>query len=206
MKKTIVCAFLLAVAIQSINAQGIPERKRGRTHNLKHHDSFKELNLSEDQRSKFKDLNADFHKQMQELKKNDNITVKEWREKMGTLRKDHRSQMQSILTTEQKAMLEKSKEERKGRNKERAEGRFQRMETQLGLTTEQTARLKENRSAISAKMKAIREDKSLDEAQKKEQQKELWKKQKDEFRSILTDEQLKKLHEKQTRRQAKQSA
>ena len=206
MKKTIVCAFLLAVAIQSINAQGLPEEKRDRPNHRKHHNSFQELNLSEDQQLKFKALNADYQKQMQELKKNDAITVKEWRAKMETLHKNHRTQVQSLLTPEQKATLEKKREERKGDRKENAEKRMDRMKTRLGLTDEQTTRLKASHSDLSAKMKTIRENKSLDETQKREQVRELWKKQKDELKSILTEEQLKKLHEKQTRRQAKQPA
>jgi Spy/CpxP family protein refolding chaperone len=200
MKKTIVCAFLLAVAIQSINAQNLSEEKRGRFNNRKHHDSFKELNLSEDQRSKYKALNENFHKQMLELKKNDDITVKEWKGKMESLRKNHRSQMQSLLTEEQKTKLEKMKEDRKGRIQQGREERFDQMKARLKLTDEQTSQLKTSRLAFSEKMRAIRENKSLDDLQKRQQQKELRNKQKDQLKSILTEEQLKKLHEKQTRR------
>ncbi|MEI9908598.1 MAG: hypothetical protein WDO71_02390 [Bacteroidota bacterium] len=48
-------------------------------------------------------MNEHFRKQSEELRKQDNITVKESREKMEALRKDHHAKFQSILTAEQKA-------------------------------------------------------------------------------------------------------
>ena len=69
------------------------------------------------------------------------------------------------------------------------------MKADLGLSEEQSAKLKGNREAMREKMKTIREDKSLNDESKKEKVKELMKKQKEEMKSILTDEQLKKLEE-----------
>ena len=77
-----------------------------------------DLNLSDEQKAKLKTLNEEHKKQMEELKKQDNITVKESRERMEGLRKDHQAKFQSILTPEQKATIEKSKEERKMKMKE----------------------------------------------------------------------------------------
>ena len=68
------------------------------------------------------------------------------------------------------------------------------------MTDEQSAKLKSNRTAMQEKMKAIREDKSLNDEAKKEQVKELMKKQKEDMRSILTEEQLKKLDEQKQKR------
>jgi hypothetical protein len=46
------------------------------------------------------------------------------------------------------------------------------------------------------KMKAIHENKSISQEQKKEQSKELMKQNKEQMKSILTEEQMKKLKEK----------
>ena len=48
----------------------------------RHHrgDELRKLNLSEEQKAKFKALHEENRKQMEELRKNDNITVKEWRD------------------------------------------------------------------------------------------------------------------------------
>src|SRR5262245_27187253 len=116
MKKIIVCTFVLAVAIQGIMAQDVPDQKRETFRGRQHKEAFQQLNLSEDQKAKFKSLNDDFRQQMQDLRKNDNITVKEWRAKMEALHKDHRTKMSSILTADQKAQLEKSRTERRSRD------------------------------------------------------------------------------------------
>lgn len=210
--KRIILGVLVAAAVGTTSmAQEAPDRK-GPGHEMKrrHHrggDEFKNLNLSEDQKAQFKALNEEHRKQMSELQKNDNITVKEWNSKKDALRKDHREKMQSLLTTEQKAQLEKSKLERRAKMEERAKARPDRyrsdkMKTSLGLTDEQSAKLNSNRTAMQEKMKAIREDKSLNDEAKKEQVKELMKKQRENMRSILTEEQLKKLDEQKQKRGA----
>jgi Spy/CpxP family protein refolding chaperone len=203
--KRIILSVLVAAAVGTTSmAQEIPDRK-GPGHEMKRRqhrggDEFKKLNLSEDQKAQFKALHEENRKQMEELKKNDNITVKEWNSKKEALRKDHREKMQRLLTTEQKAGLEKSKLERKVKMEERSKTRMDKMKTSLGLTEEQSAKLNSNRAAMQEKMKAIREDKSLNDEAKKEQAKELMKKQKADMRSILTEEQLKKLDEQKKKR------
>lgn len=194
---------MLAVAIQSTRAQEMPERKRETIESRHHRDGFHRLNLSEDQKAKFKSMNEDFRKQMDELKKNDNITVKEWRSKMENLRKDHRDKMSSLLTEDQKAQINKSRQERINRKGERSKAGIDRMKTRLNLTDDQAARLKQSRSDMAEKFKAIRENQSLTDVQKKEQVQELKKKQQENLKTILTEEQLKRLHEKQVRRPAK---
>jgi hypothetical protein len=205
MKKIIVCTFVLAVAIQGIKAQEIPERTRETIN--KHHrdqrDGVNRLNLSEEQKAKFKSLNADFRTQMDELKKKDDITVKEWRSRMENLRKDHREKISSLLTDDQKDQLKKSREARQLRQSDRRKEGFERMRTRLNLTDDQTSRLKQSHSEMAEKMKAIRENQSLTTDQKKDQVKELKKKNQENLKTILSEDQLKRLHEKQVRRPAK---
>jgi hypothetical protein len=196
---------VLAVAIQGSKAQEIPERTR-QTIN-KHHrdkrDGVNRLNLSEEQKAKFKSLNEDFRTQMDELKKKDDITVKEWRSRMENLRKDHREKISSLLTDNQKDQLKKSREARQLRQSDRRKEGFERMRTRLNLTDDQTSRLKQSHSEMAEKMKAIRENQSLTTDQKKEQVKELKKKNQENLKTILSEDQLKRLHEKQVRRPAK---
>jgi Asp-tRNA(Asn)/Glu-tRNA(Gln) amidotransferase B subunit len=74
------------------------------------------------------------------------------------------------------------------------------MKADLGLSEEQSAKLKDNREAMAEKIKVIRQDKSISDESKKEQVKELMKKQKEEMKSILTEDQLKKLEEQKKQR------
>ena len=200
MKRIIVSVLALAVTFTAVQAQEIPERKdegvqRHDGHRKHHRNAMADLNLSEEQKSKFKALNSEHHKQMAELKKQDNITVKESREKMEALRKDHHAKLQSLLTPEQKTQIEKKKEERKAKMTERGKGRGERMKKELNLTDEQSAKLDASRKKMKDKMQSIRDDKSLTEEQVKEKTKELRKQQMESMKSILTEEQLKKMKE-----------
>lgn len=199
MKKIALSTAIIAMAF-AIQAQEIPERKSERPPMMerkRHHHGmeFQKLNLTEDQKAKFKAQNENFHKKMEELKKNDNITVKEWRSKAEALREEHKTNTQSILTNDQKIQLEKMKAEGKARHEAMAKTRGEKMKTALGLTDEQSAKMQANRVRMGEKMKAIRENTSLSDEQKRENMKTLHKEQKEFMKSILTEEQLKKMKE-----------
>lgn len=193
--------MVAAFGVVAVQAQEIPERKNDgfkphERHGGHHKKAMADLNLSEDQKAKFKALNEEHHKQLAELKKQDNITVKESREKMETLRKDHQAKIQALLTPEQKAQIEKNKEGQKAKFKQKDDARGDRLKKELNLTDAQSAKLDANRKQMAEKMKALHEDKSLTDEQKQEKRKELMKQQKDNMKSILTEEQLQKMKEK----------
>jgi Spy/CpxP family protein refolding chaperone len=185
------------------NAQEIPERKHDRPmmqerHQGRHHMQgmdMKQLNLTDAQKEQFKNQKESFHKQMEELKKNDNITVKEWKSRMETLRKDQKTKMQAILTPDQKTQIEKMKAEHKAMQEIDAKARMEKMKLHLGLTDDQVGKINKNRTEMMEKMKALRENDKMDAEKKKEQMHDLMKKQKDEMKSILTEEQMKKFQE-----------
>lgn len=194
----------LVIAVQ---AQEIPERKtehppmqgRGMHGKMKgkhdRHEMMKQLNLTEDQKAKFKAQKEAFHKQMEELKKNDNITVKEWKNKMETLRKDQRTKMESLLTAEQKTKMEQLKKDGQAKHEEMRKQHFEKMKTDLGLSQEQAAKMEKQRAEMDQQLKTLRENKNLSDDQRKEQMKELMKQRKENMKSILTEEQQKKMKE-----------
>jgi len=196
---------MAALVITTMQAQETRDGEH-RDHQMmkRHHhgEAFKNLNLTPEQKSQFKSLNEEHRQQMAELRKNDNITVKEWNSKKEMLRKNYREKIQTLLTPEQKTQLEKEKLERKAKMEERSKARMDKMKTDLGLSDEQLVKLKSERAVMQEKMKAIREDKSLDDQAKKEQAKDLLQKQKESMRSILTEDQLKKLDEQRQKKRA----
>ena len=203
-----IALFLVAaIAGTSVNAQEIPERKTERPRMMhkkgKHHRQgmdMSKLNLTDEQKAQFKSQRESFKKQMEELKKNENITVKEWKSRMESLRKENKEKMQSILTSEQKAQLEKSKAEQKAKMETMGKERGEKMKAALGLTADQSAQLDANRKETGEKMKSIRENKSLSDEQKKEQVKQLMTANKEKMKTILTEEQLKKMKEMHQRK------
>lgn len=200
MKRIFASVLAIALTITAVQAQEIPERKHDGVHRQdgrkKHNGKeMADLNLSEDQKAQFRALNEEHHKQMADLKKQDNLTVKDSKEKMESLRKDHRAKVQALLTPEQKTQLEKKKEERKARMGEMERSRGEKLKTELNLTAEQSAKLDESRKQLKEKIGAIRGDKSLTEEQVKEKSRELRKQQKESMKSILTEEQLLKMND-----------
>jgi hypothetical protein len=77
------------------------------------------------------------------------------------------------------------------------------MKEDLNLSEEQSAKLKNNREALQQKMRTLREDKSLSDDARKEQFKELMKQRKENLRSILTEDQWKKLQEQRQKKSNK---
>lgn len=199
MKKIILSTLVLSLAF-ALQAQEIPDRKGERPtliERKKHHRGmeFQKLNLTEEQKAKFKSQDESFRKQMDALKKNDNITVKEWKAKAENIRKEHKANINGILTSDQKAQIEKRKVEVKEKHASMRKEKGEKMKTALGLTDKQSAKIQSNRKEIGEMMKSLRESNSLSDEQKKEQMKEMMKKQKESMKSILTEEQLKKLKE-----------
>ena len=198
MKKLIVSALVLSLGFASVSAQDIPERKtdRPRMMERKHHrgmEAFKGLNLTEEQKAKFKKSNEAFRQQMADLKKNENITVKEWREKAESIRNAHKEEVKNILTAEQKTQLQNRRKDMQSKQQDMHKNMAEKMKTNLNLTADQSARLEANHKAMAQEMKKVRENNALTEQQKREQMMELRKKQKETLKSILTPEQLEKL-------------
>lgn len=194
MKKIFISLTVLAIAITTIQAQD-PQRKmdrmkRGQGMMMQH-----QLDLTEEQKQKFKALHEDFRKKMTDLRKQDEITVKEWRSRMAELQKKHRTEMQNVFTAEQKARMEKMRKERKQMAEIDAKARMEKLKLQLKLTDDQTAKLNSQRKEMMDKMKALHEDQSMDMMQKREEMRSFMEKRKETMQSILTDEQKKKMQE-----------
>ena len=207
MKKILFAAFILSMAF-TIDAQKITDRKESEKDKHEKMDrhrggariDFHKLNLTEDQKAKFKTQKESFRLQMEELKKNDNITVKDWKAKMKALRENQKTQMEKILTNEQKAQIETMKAEKKEMHESMAKERQEKMKTNLGITDAQSAAMGKYKTELQQKLKVIKEDKKLTDDQKKEKAKELLKSHKESMKSILTEEQLKKLKESKERK------
>ena len=153
------------------------------------------IKLSDEQKQKAKALNEDYRKKMEELRKKDDILVKDWRNQMTELNKKHREDMSALLSKEQKAQIEKSKAERKKMAEIDANARMEKMKLRLDLNDDQMARIKKQRSETLEKRKAIHENRSQDMMKKRVEMKTLIQKNKENMRSILTEEQLKKMKE-----------
>jgi hypothetical protein len=111
------------------------------------------------------------------------------------LRKDHRAQMQALLTPAQKDQIAKMKQDRMQMAKVDANARAEKMKIKLGLSDAQASQLKTIRTDMMTKMKSIHTDNSLSDEQKHEQMKTLVMQQKDQLKTILTPDQLQQMQQ-----------
>jgi Spy/CpxP family protein refolding chaperone len=198
MKKAFIgLAFAALIATTSFaqdQSNGLAERPKG--HHRGHMMNMEQLNLTDQQKTEMKAINEDFKQQMSDLKKSeDKITVTEWKGKMATIRKEHHEKVQKVLTDEQKNSLKKMRKEHGRKFRQDKHNKFERMKKELNLTDEQTAAVEKNMIESTKKMKAVYDDKSLTEDQKKEKYKTLHNEQQEGLKSILTPEQWKKMEE-----------
>ncbi len=201
--KRIIIAALSTIFIIGIAAAQPPKgqhhQKQGR-HNeqIKHRrgQMAKHLNLSEEQKKQARSIGENYRKQVTALKKNDNITMGEYKKQMASLQKDRKTKMEALLTSEQKAKIAESKQKMQEHAQIRGAARLEKMKINLGLKEDQVAKIKKQQESFRTKAQAIRGNESLSREEKKEQMKSLAKEQKDNFKSILTKEQQEKLESK----------
>lgn len=199
MKKTIVSLAVLLIAASAVNAQQPdPVLKQQRHAQFSQHGRgmlAKKLNFSDQQKAQLKNINSDYHTKMAALKQHEEITVKEMHTRMNSLQQEHKAAFQALLTPSQKEQLATIKEERIKMAKVNAGARAEKLKIKLNLTDAQAGRLKDLRTDMVTKIKAIHTDNTLSREQKKEQVKTLATAQKEQLKAILTPEQLQQLEQ-----------
>jgi len=176
---------------------GMHHYKRGNEMNKPHsrHMMMNQLNLTDAQKQQAKSINDDYRNQVKDLEKNDNITLKDYRSKKASLEQERKSKFEALLTTEQKTKMAQAKKERSEKMKMMSDKRMGKMKTDLNLTDDQVAKIKEQQQSSMEQMKAIRGNSSITEEQKKEQLMDLHKNMRESMKNILTADQLKKREE-----------
>src|SRR6187431_555736 len=191
MKKIIVMMLsMVTIFVAQAQKEKNPE-ERG------HRDKMmaEKLKFSNEQKQKAKALNEDYRKKMDELRKKDDILIKDWRNQMMELNKKHKEDMSALLSKEQKAQMEKYKVERKKMAEIDAIARMEKMKLRLDLSNDQMERIKKQRTESLEKMKVIRENRSQDMMRKRVEMKSIMQKRNENMRSILNEEQYKKMQE-----------
>ena len=194
MKKVLIPLIALLALTVSVNAQN----KMGKQKHHQHHQKgmmAKQLNFSEAQKTQAKAINEDSRKKMQELNKNESITVKEQRDRKAAIQKERKTKMDGLLTAEQKAKQTQLRADHKAKKEAGYAKRLDKMKTNLNLSDEQVTKLKAQRTATHAKAEKIKNNESLSREQKKAQMMALKSEAKDQHDKIFTPEQLKKREE-----------
>jgi Spy/CpxP family protein refolding chaperone len=191
----------------------IDHEKFGRGHGGHMDGMMKDLNVSDAQKQQLSSINADFRSKLEELNKHDNMTVKDFNAQKEALENDRKAKFEAILTPDQKNQLAELKNNRGGRenmkgNRENMKGnsgkngnnRMEKMQSELGLTSDQVARMQAERESFKTKADAIKNNTSLSEDQKKEKFIQLRKDREQSLKTYLNADQLKKFEEMKSKR------
>jgi periplasmic protein CpxP/Spy len=205
---TVIAAVATAQTKDNSNDNASPQHHAGMHHKpgygmhsfQRHGMMMNGLNFTDAQKQQAKSINDNYRNKVKELKKNDNITLKDYRSKKAALEQERKSKFQALLTTDQKNKIAQAKKDKSERMKMMGQKRMDKMKTDLNLTDDQVAKIQEQHKSSMEQMKVIRENSSLSEDQKKEQLMDLRKSTHESINSILTADQLKKREEMKNNR------
>ena len=196
MKKLVAFTLVLALSGTTLFAQQTRATHKKKTgHGMEHSkkEAFKNLDLTEAQQKQLKADNESFKAKMDALNKEENITVKEQKARKAALMAEQKAKRDVLLTTEQKTKLEADRKTMGEKHKAMDKKRGANMQKELGLSNDQAAKLKAQNQANQAKVKAIKDNSDLTEAQKREQIKAVKDAAITERKQILTEEQQEKM-------------
>lgn len=163
------------------------------------HELADKVNLNDAQKSQMKIQKQELRKQLEEVK-NSNLSNDQKQARRKEILEQRREQMKGILTPEQKQKVKELKKDKVAKKKDgKGEGRGNRkdkMQQELGLSTDQSSRIEAINKSFRTEVKSIRANADLSQDQKKEQVKALQQKHKEELRSLLTTEQQNKLKDR----------
>ncbi|HWK02118.1 MAG TPA: hypothetical protein VNS58_00705 [Puia sp.] len=153
------------------------------------------IHYTPEQRKQVMAINMDYHKKSSDLFKKDNITLKEYKAGLVALQKEKKSKLEALLTQKQKDELAARKKRISENMQVMAAARMERLKIRLNLSDDQVTKLKSGQESLRAQMQSIHENQDLLPQQKMEQLKDLAAKRQDNFKSVLTPEQLSKFQE-----------
>ncbi len=199
MKKIIAFTMILAIAGFSASAQERREMK-GQKHGMhkmqgQKGDMMKDLNLTDAQKAQLKADREIYKAKMEALRKDENITVKEMKARQKAIQDEQKAKMQALLTPEQKAKMAAERSGMEASRKQMDGKRADMMKEKLGLSNDQAEKLKAHNQEVHSKIKSIQDNQNLTMEQKKAQMQAVKEASKTQRKSILTDEQIKKMEE-----------
>lgn len=194
MKKMITSALAILLLTGAVQAQAQSAEKAGdRKHQGHRKDMAQQLNLTEDQKARFKTIREEERKELEEVKNNGSLTQDQAKARRREIHEKYREQMKAILTDEQKAEMEKGRKKGKGKDLGQWKNKKQDLPKDLNLTADQQSRMTAISAEFKTKMEAIRNNNSLSNSQKKEQFQALATEHRNQVKSILTPEQQQKM-------------
>lgn len=181
--KRILTGLLVSALAVGANAQA--EKNERHPHKNHVQKMKEELGLSTEQEAQMKVIKDKYHPQIKAIKEKNSLTEEQKRAQIKPLKDSKDAEVKAVLTPEQYTKLTemRKKKHRKKRNDKIME--------QLNLSADQELKMKAIKKEYRPKMKAVKENTTLSDSDKKAQLKQLKKGKNAAIKKTLTTDQYK---------------
>jgi hypothetical protein len=185
---------------QNHNRFGQNQNRFAHNHNRFRHGHREFIHYTPDQRKQVMAINKDYRQKREDLFKQDNITLKQYKAGLIALEKEKKAKTEALLTPLQKDQQAAAHRLREDRAQLMASTRLDRLRQALNLTDDQVAKLKTGQDNLRSQAQAIHNNDNLLPQEKREQLKTLMTTRNDSFKTILTPDQYSKFQQMRTHR------
>lgn len=182
----------------AVNAQSIGNNPASDTthimhHRFRHHREM--IHYTPEQRQQVEAINKEYRQKREDLFKQDNITLKQYKSGLLALEKEKKAKVQALLTAQQKEQLA-NRHKRMDENRQvMGAARLERLRLTLNLTDDQVARIKTGQLNLHNQALAIHDNDNLLPQEKREQMHALMMTRNDNLKTILTPDQYTKFQQ-----------
>ena len=147
------------------------------------------IHYTPEQRKQVMTINKDYKQKSEDLFKQDNITLKQYKTGLIALQKEKKTKLQALLTPQQNDEIA-ARRKRMAENAQVMEvARLERLKLHLNLTDDQVAKIKAGQENLRSQVKAIHANDNLLPREKRDQMKALLAKRNDTYKTVLTPDQ-----------------
>jgi len=160
------------------------------------------IRYTPEQRKQMMAIHKEYRQKREDLYKQDNLTLKQYKAGLLALEKERKSKLSSLLTPEQKNELAANRKRRDENRQVREAAHLERLKLHLNLTDDQVAKIKAGNENLRSQAKAIHESDNLLPEQKREQLQSLLVRRNDTYKSVLTPDQYTEFEKMMSHRRA----
>lgn len=153
------------------------------------------VHYTPEQRKQVMAINKDYREKSEDLFKQDNITLKQYKAGLIALQKEKRGKLQALLTPQQKDEIAARRKRMSENAQVMAAARLERLKLRLSLSDDQVTKIKAGQESLRSQFRAIHENDNLLPQQKREQMKTLMTTRNETLKSVLTPDQYTKFQQ-----------
>ncbi len=147
------------------------------------------------QREQVAAIIKEYRQKQQDLFKQDNSTLRQYKSNLLALEKEKKARLQALLTPQQKDQLASRRDRMEENRQVMAAGRLERLRLNLKLTDDQVAQIKAIQRNLHNQAKAIRDNDNLLPQERHDQMHALMMTRNDNMKTILTPDQYTKFQQ-----------